>query len=804
MADDAPSTGLHVNQNEVQASGLMRSVSVDVRAAEAPVADADGRADGLKRFQLAKEDIRKGLESIRRSFLQAAEFCEQPWVWSPATEKQRTLEVVSLTTLVRNGVEQCNEITKSIAREAMKVVFVGRTSNGKSTTINAMLRARVLPAGPGHTTNCFVTLRGADGDSAHVLLPDSGEKRTIKDVQSLSNALKAEHVLQPGQTLEIYWPRQQCHMLRDDVVILDSPGLDYDGDFDEWIDKTTRDADVFVLVVNAVSTLSGTEARFFQSVKRAVAQPNAFVLFNQWDSLDDEEADVQAVKAQHLSKARDLLVRDLDIVSSEDLDSRVFFVSSREALKQRLGSKSAPAVTRADMFHNTPATRADSFARFERTFELAITQHAIGTRFSRHVQAGRRMCLSLAEQLRGLLSHLDDELHRIEQHLNERTSALAALNNKQEKLENDCRAIVAHIPDKVYTQLLSRVQSEVVTQLPDILDRFDQFPFSVEHLDDYKSALTLHVEEHLQVELASACGSQVAEQYKTARKQLVAMTQQVLSTTNPLPPALIVGRPFEYNLGLDCRGLTEGFRPNLRFEFSWSWERLAPKFLPPAARHSIEFMAWDLRQRVGQAMEDAMSHSPMAGSPLPSEDKPRVAAAASVKEETALQRVGQMAVDVGRAGFEITTQTPYGFVLAACVPSAWRLLRFKWMRYTVLSMGAVVSGYYAYERLMYTSSAQELKFKSQFCDHAVTQLYSQARENTHANATFLRARLNEDFSNLIQEVGNIRSELERDIVASRQEKSSVQERLTDAKRLIADANTNKAELDRLARTYSLE
>lgn len=49
-----------------------------------------------------------------------------------------------------------------------------------------------------------------------------------------------------------------------------------------------------------------------------------------------------------------------------------------------------------------------------------------------------------------------------------------------------------------------------------------------------------------------------------------------------------------------------------------------------------------------------------------------------------------------------------------------------------------------------------MKFKSQYCDHAITQLYSQARENSHANAAFLRARLNEDFSNLIQEVSERR------------------------------------------------
>ena len=42
--------------------------------------------------------------------------------------------------------------------------------------------------------------------------------------------------------IEIYWPRLQCRLLKDDVVILDSPGLDYDSDFDSWINSTTRDA----------------------------------------------------------------------------------------------------------------------------------------------------------------------------------------------------------------------------------------------------------------------------------------------------------------------------------------------------------------------------------------------------------------------------------------------------------------------------------------------------------------------------------------------------------------------------------
>lgn len=39
-------------------------------------------------------------------------------------------------------------------------MFFGRTSNGKSTVINAMLRDKILPSGIGHTTSCFLQVEG--------------------------------------------------------------------------------------------------------------------------------------------------------------------------------------------------------------------------------------------------------------------------------------------------------------------------------------------------------------------------------------------------------------------------------------------------------------------------------------------------------------------------------------------------------------------------------------------------------------------------------------------------------------------
>lgn len=55
-----------------------------------------------------------------------------------------------------------------------------RTSNGKSTVINAMLRDRVLPSGIGHTTNCFLSVEGTDEDKAYLKTDGSEEEKSIK------------------------------------------------------------------------------------------------------------------------------------------------------------------------------------------------------------------------------------------------------------------------------------------------------------------------------------------------------------------------------------------------------------------------------------------------------------------------------------------------------------------------------------------------------------------------------------------------------------------------------------------------
>lgn len=75
-----------------------------------------------------------------------------------------------------------------------------------------------------------------------------------------------------------------------------SPGVDLSPEFDSWIDKHCMDADVFVLVCNAESTLTQAEKSFFHRVSSKLSRPNIFILNNRWDASAAEVENMQQVE----------------------------------------------------------------------------------------------------------------------------------------------------------------------------------------------------------------------------------------------------------------------------------------------------------------------------------------------------------------------------------------------------------------------------------------------------------------------------------------------------------------------------
>lgn len=99
-------------------------------------------------------------------------------------------------------------------------------------------------------------------------------------MRQLAHSLHKEH-LDPNSLVQVFWPKNKlvvvlllsliefgilwvtvcmyrCPLLCGEVELVDSPGFDMNPDLNECINKYCLDADVFVLVSNAESTLMVT------------------------------------------------------------------------------------------------------------------------------------------------------------------------------------------------------------------------------------------------------------------------------------------------------------------------------------------------------------------------------------------------------------------------------------------------------------------------------------------------------------------------------------------------------------------
>ena len=141
--------------------------------------------------------------------------------------------------------------------------------------------------------------------------------------------------LKAGCLVHVFWPKAKCALLRDDLVLVDSPGTDVTGELDSWIDKFCLDADVFVLVVNSKSTLMNMEKQFFHKVNERLSKHNIFILNSRWDASASEPEYMEDVCRQLMERCLHFLVEELKVVDPLEAWNRIFFVSAKQVLSAR-------------------------------------------------------------------------------------------------------------------------------------------------------------------------------------------------------------------------------------------------------------------------------------------------------------------------------------------------------------------------------------------------------------------------------------------------------------------------------------
>ncbi|TRY69027.1 hypothetical protein TCAL_03815 [Tigriopus californicus] len=485
----------------------------------------------------------------------------------------------NFTSRLERGQERLTSIIDIIARPHLKVVFVGRTSSGKSSAINALLNEPILPMGLGHTTSCFVEIRGSNQNQSWINIPGQegtldqrNSERIITSMNELGNAL-AEHPLQPDCCIQLFWPRSKAALLEDDVVLMDTPGLDVETDFDSWIDQFCLDADLFVWLMNGESTLMMREKAFFLQVKKKIAQPNIMVLVNRWDvASEEEEYWIHAAYEQHVARTLEFFQKELELqVSKSELLERMFFVSAKEQLEQKLAPGSTVRVSQDSL----PSVklleeRNNDWNRFLESLRSQLSCAYKGHRYLPYLDVG----LDLARDIRDandFVSKSGSEFITSKEH------EIVKLNATMNDLEEHMEELTKELKGEVQT-MLDEIEGMVRIGFEDELHNLSTFIsefHAVFHgdeqviLDVYRSQLIRHLENALAIDLSHCLSQNICDRVFEVQCQILARVTDLLPEVkrnflDHQPRRM----PIELNFFIQERQLFRDFHEDVSFKFS--------------------------------------------------------------------------------------------------------------------------------------------------------------------------------------------------------------------------------------------
>ncbi|KAI6242947.1 Transmembrane GTPase fzo-1 [Aphelenchoides fujianensis] len=658
--------------------------------------------------------------------------------------KSQTEEVEGYRDSIRTIIEM-------FSRDKMKVVFFGRTSNGKSTVINAMLHSKVLPQGMGHTTCCFLRVEGGSENDKHFMMEEGDERYPIEELHKAGHALSTENnkLKNMGQDslLRIFYPKSCSKLLQNDVVLLDSPGVDLSPEFDSWIDKHCLDADVFVLVSNSESTLTQAEKNFFLRVSRKLSQPNVFILNNRWDaSASESDSERQQVRGQHEKRFVQFLVDELKVCSREEAENRFFFISAREMLDARLKQKGE--------ISKVPAGRipATSNGIHDLREHKTISKSAIRTKFESHARRAREIIQCLGHNIDTVRNNITQERHRLALESELRAKEFVECREKFAAFEKNYYGQQQTVRAEVHLKVAADFAEEI-SRLESIIDRFSEpFGDEPEQIAAYKENLTRYIEKQVTSNLEDKCTGGLMSRIWSLENEMFQKIQEVLGDqyAPKLEQLWRYKQPFKFSIIVDCHRLLEDFHEDLEFHFSFGVDALIRRLIAFSRGRPVTSIG---RNHFSVALQHQQPGNPMRNQ----------------KQGPQQQEHDQFMVEMIRSSASYLANGSIGLVIVGT-------LVYKSVGWKIIASGAAVyGGLYAIERLRWNASAKEQHLKDQIRSHLSVGMRQMSGIHTSQCEAQVTRELNQAHHGLKVAVGGVHQEMKTHCDELKQRISSVDE-----------------------------
>ena len=161
--------------------------------------------------------------------------------------------------------QSVDTIATRVRNDGFVVTVLGDFNTGKSTLINALLGADILPRLPVEATAVLTEVRWSEEPVAILYPRDRSAPVRIGVDQLMAHIVvdnEAPDVQRPYDRAEVYWPLELC---RNNVILVDSPGLNADLYREEQALAYLRVTDAVIFVMSAQQAMKRSEAEFVRA-----------------------------------------------------------------------------------------------------------------------------------------------------------------------------------------------------------------------------------------------------------------------------------------------------------------------------------------------------------------------------------------------------------------------------------------------------------------------------------------------------------------------------------------------------------
>ncbi|KAK5979280.1 Transmembrane GTPase fzo-1 [Trichostrongylus colubriformis] len=519
-----------------------------------------------------------------------------------------------------------------------------------------------------------------------------------------------------------------------------SPGVDLSPEFDSWIDKHCLDADVFVLVSNAESTLTQAEKSFFYRVAKKLSKPNVFILNNRWDASAGESEHIDDVKQQHMTRFRQFLVNELEVATDRDVKDRIFFVSSREVLDSRLKAR---GLIKTPYQVDGHQVRAMEFEMFEKQFEHCISRSAIRTKFEAHNRRANEIISRMRANVDVVYSAANHNKEFLEKQLQDSTIVF-----------NNCRTNFAQF-ERAYREQTERLRAEVhlkvsadfseeIMRLEAIIDRFNMpFMDTKEGIVEYKRALAEFTDKCVSSDLEARCTGGLMSRIWNLENDM--FREFCLFEVIREYVTQILAEPYQHKLEEVWRYRAPDFHEDLEFRFTFGLSAIIRRII-----------AYRSGQPVTAIQTNLLTPMALKNATRSTEDMHNEAIVKAVEENAMMTQMVLTSASYlanGSIGLLIIGGVVYRAV-------GWRVIAIS---------AATYGGLYLWERMRWNSHAKEQHLKEQFRAHLAARMQQVgAAHTTHCETQAMR-EMDQVFDGLRATVAGVHREMKEELDKSKKE-----------------------------------